>query len=96
MPKKLKKIPKFKSEDEERKFWASHDVTDFVDPKSARRVYFPKLKPTLKTISIRLPEFLIWELKQLANERDIPYQALLKHLLADRVEEEFKKRRKAA
>lgn len=96
MVKKYKRIPRFKNEDEEREFWATHDVTDFVDPKSARRVYFPNLKPTLRTISVRVPEYLIWELKTLANERDIPYQALLKNLLAERVDEELRKRRRAA
>ena len=96
MSKKYKKIPKFKNEDEEREFWAKHNTTDFFDPKSARRIYFPNLKPTLRTISIRLPEFLIWELKELANGRDIPYQALLKNLLAERVEEELRKHRSAA
>ncbi|MBI3333157.1 MAG: BrnA antitoxin family protein [Candidatus Omnitrophica bacterium] len=96
MPKRYKEVPRFKTEDEERAFWATHDLTDFVDPKSARRVHFPNLKPTLRTISIRLPEFLIWELKELANERDVPYQALLKNLLAERVEEELRKRRRAA
>ena len=85
MPKKYKSIPKFESENQEREFWAAHDVTDFVDPKTVRRVHFPNLKPTLRTISIRLPEYLIWELKELANGRDIPYHALLKNLLADRL-----------
>jgi len=69
---KRKKIPKFKSEDAERKFWAKHDVVDYVDLKAARAVRFPNLKPSLRTISIRLPEHLIEELKSLANERDIP------------------------
>ncbi len=96
MPRKFRETPRFKNEDEERTFWATHDVTDFVDPRFARRVYFPNLKPTLRTISIRVPEYLIWELKTLANERDIPYQALLKSLLAERVEEEIRKRRRAA
>ena len=96
MPKKYKKIPTFKNEEAERKFWATHDTTDYFDPKSARRGHFPNLKPTLRTISIRLPEFLIWELKELANGRDIPYQALLKNLLAERVEEELRKSRSVA
>ena len=93
---KSKYIPKFKSEDEEREFWATHDATDYVDWKAARRVRLPNLKPTLRTISIRLPEHLIGNLKALGNERDIPYQALLKNLLAERVEEELRKRRRAA
>ena len=90
-----KSIPQFRNEDEERKFWATHDVTDYVDWKSARRVRFSNLKPTLRTISIRLPEYLIGDLKALANERDIPYQALLKQLLAERVEREWRQHRAA-
>ncbi len=90
-----KSIPQFRNEDEERKFWATHDVTDYVDWKSARRVRFSNLKPTLRTISIRLPEYLIGDLKALANERDMPYQALLKQLLAERVEREWRQHRAA-
>lgn len=89
---KLKKIPKFNSEDEEREFWAKHDIVDYVDIKSARPVRLCNLKPSLRTISIRLPEHLIAELKTLANERDIPYQALLKQLLAERVSQECHRR----
>lgn len=92
---KFKRIPKFKNEDEERKFWAAHDVTDYVDWKSARRVRFPNLKPTLRTISIRLPEHLIGDLKALGNEKDIPYQALLKQFVAERVEREWRHHRAA-
>ncbi|MBI4227350.1 MAG: BrnA antitoxin family protein [Candidatus Omnitrophica bacterium] len=92
---KLKQIPKFRSEDEEREFWATHDTTDYVDWRSARRVQFPNLKPTLRTISVRLPEHLIGGLKALANERDIPYQALLKQFLAERMREEWRRRRAA-
>ena len=86
------KKTQFKNEDEERKFWAKHDVTDYTDPKLARRVHFPNLKPSLRTISIRLPQHLIEDLKALANERDIPYQALLKQFLADRVHQEWSRR----
>ena len=93
---KPKRIPKFKNEDAEREFWATHDTTDYVDWKSARRVRFPNLKPTLRTISIRLPEYLIGDLKVLGNQRDIPYQALLKQFVVERVEREFQKRRSAA
>ena len=99
MPKvkrRIRKIPKFRGEDQERNFWASHDSTDYVDWRRSERVKLPNLRPTTRTISIRLPEFLIWELKELANGRDIPYQALLKHLLIERVEEELRKRRSAA
>ncbi len=92
---KFKHIPKFENEDEEREFWATHDVTDYVDWKSARRVRFPNLKPTLRTISIRLPEHLIGDLKALGNERDIPYQALLKQFVAERIEQEWRRHRAA-
>lgn len=87
-----KRIPKFKNEDQERKFWAKHDITDYIDPKSAKRVHFENLKPSLRTISIRLPEHLIGELKALANERDIPYQALMKQFLAERLTQEWRER----
>lgn len=89
---KPKKIPKFKNEDEEREFWTKHDIVDYADIKSARVVRFPNLKPSLRTISIRLPEHLIEELKTLANKRDIPYQALLKQFLAERVSQEWRRR----
>jgi len=89
---KPKKIPKFKNEDEERAFWAKHDIMDYVDLQSVRAVRFPNLKPSLRNISIRLPEHLIEELKTLANERDIPYQALLKQFLAERVNQEWRRR----
>ena len=90
--KKYKKLPKFNSEDEEREFWAKNDITDYFDMRKARRVFFPNLKPTLRTISIRLPQYLIEELKALANEKDIPYQALLKQFLAERVSREWRER----
>jgi len=77
--KKFKRIPKFKNEEEERKFWATHDSTDYIDwAKAAKNVVFPNLKPTTKPISIRLPEYMIDELKEKANEIDIPYQTLIK------------------
>jgi len=85
-----KKIPKFKSESQERAFWAKHDSTDFVDWKKAGRAAFPNLKPSLKTISLRLPESMIQELKLLANKRDVPYQSLLKIYLAERIQKELK------
>ena len=85
-----KKIPKFKNEDEEREFWGAHDSTEYVDWKKARRVVMPNLKPSLKTISLRLPEAMIEELKLLANKRDVPYQSLLKVFLSERIREELK------
>ena len=88
---KKKRIPKFNNEDDERDFWASHDSTDYIDWSEAKEVIMPNLKPTLKTISIRLPEIMIEELKLLANKRDVPYQSLMKIFLAERMEQEFHK-----
>jgi len=85
----LKKVPKFKDEEQEAVFWAGHDSTEYIDYTKGRRALFPNLKPSLKTISIRLPESLIEHLKVLANKRDIPYQSLMKMFLAEKVEEEM-------
>ncbi|MBI4875309.1 MAG: BrnA antitoxin family protein [Acidobacteria bacterium] len=81
----MKTVPEFRNEDEERAFWAAQDSTEYVDWNKGARATFPNLKPTLKTISLRLPESLIAELKMLANKRDVPYQSLLKVYLAERV-----------
>ena len=86
---KLKKIPKFKTEDEEPEFWSTHDSTEYVDYTKAKKVLFPGLKPSTRSISIRLPASLIEKLKVLANERDVPYQSLMKILLAEKVKEEL-------
>ena len=83
-----KKLPDFKSEDQERKFWGSNDSTDFLDWSQGLRVKLPNLKPSLRTISIRLPVSMIEDLKVLANKRDVPYQSLLKVFLADRLAQE--------
>ena len=85
---KKKAIPKFRSERQERTFWAGHDSTEYLDWTKAQRVIFPNLKPTLRTISLRLPESVITRLKVLANKRDVPYQSLLKILLAERLKQE--------
>jgi len=85
----LKKIPEFKSEEEEFEFWSTHDSTEYVDYSKGKRVLFSKLKPSTRTISIRLPEPLIERLKLLAKKRDVPYQSLLKIFLAEKVKEEF-------
>lgn len=87
--KTLKKIPTFKDEDAEREFWSSADTTEYLDWSKAKRVTLPNLRPTLRTISLRLPESMIAELKLLANKRDVPYQSLLKVFLADRIKEEL-------
>jgi len=84
-----KKIPEFKNEDEEREFWASHDSTEYVDWKKAQRVVLPELRPSLKTISLRLPESMIEELKLLAHKKDVPYQSLLKIFLSEKIQEEL-------
>jgi predicted DNA binding CopG/RHH family protein len=83
-----KHVPQFRSEDEERSFWAEHDSTEFIDWQSAERRRFPHLKPSLRTISLRLPVAMIEDLKMLANKRDVPYQSLLKVFLAERLEKE--------
>jgi predicted DNA binding CopG/RHH family protein len=89
MPKKtLKPVPRFATEAEERAFWAIHDTTEYIDWSKARRAVFPNLRPSTETISLRLPAPLLAELKMLANERDVPYQSLLKVLLAAQVRRE--------
>ncbi|HEV2173006.1 MAG TPA: BrnA antitoxin family protein [Nitrospira sp.] len=85
-----KTLPRFKSEEHEREFWASHDSTEFVDWRKARRVALPNLKPSSQTISLRLPKPMLEQLKRLANRRDVPYQSLLKMFLADRLKAELK------
>lgn len=87
---KKKKVPKFRTEDEEREFWAKADSSDYVDWDKAKRVLLPNLKPSQKTISLRLPEMMLAQLKVLANKRDVPYQSLLKIFLAERIEEELR------
>lgn len=87
--KQLKKIPKFKNEDEEREFWASHDSTEFFDwSKAIKNPGFPNLKPSTKTISLRLPQSMLDNLKILANKRDVPYQSFIKIILDERIRRE--------
>ncbi len=83
-----KQIPKFKNEDEERLFLGKADSTGFVDWTQAKRVKLPQLKPSLKTISLRLPAAIIEDLKILANRQDVPYQSLLKVYLTERIAKE--------
>jgi len=90
----LKPIPPFKSETAEREFWATADSTDYVDWSAARAVRFPLLRPSTTAISVRLPDTLLAELKSLANERDVPYQSLLKVYLADRIATERRQQRR--
>ncbi|ALO44950.1 BrnA antitoxin family protein [Pseudohongiella spirulinae] len=84
---KAKKTPEFKCEAEERAFWENHDSTEYVDWKQAKRAQLPNLKPSTKTISLRLPESLLDQIKIEANKRDMPYQSLIKVWLSDDVEE---------
>ena len=92
MPDMKKKLPDFKSEDDERRFWATADSTEYVDWPSGKRRKLVQLKPTLRTISLRLPVSMIEDLKMLANRRDVPYQSLLKVFLAERLAQERKTR----
>ena len=85
MSKKLKPIPKFKSEAEERKFWETHDTTEYFDWSKAVRASFPNLKPSTRSISLRLPLSLLERIKIEANKRDVPYQSLIKVWLAEKV-----------
>ena len=87
---KKNKIPHFVGEDQEREFWNNHDSTDYVDWTQAKDYKFENLKPSVKSISIRLPDSLIGKLKMLANKRDVPYQSLLKIFLSERVDQEFR------
>ena len=89
---KLKLIPKFKNEDEEFEFWSEHDVTeyfDFSDPNARIEGEFVNLKPSTKTITIRVPQSLLDGLKVIANRKDVPYQSLMKIILMEKVEEEL-------
>ena len=85
MKKKDIQIPKFSSEDQEREFWASHSPLDYFEPGRFKKAKFSNLKPSLKSISIRLPESMLEELKILANKKDVPYQSLAKVFLARQI-----------
>jgi hypothetical protein len=86
----MKEIPSFKNEAEERAFWATHDSTEFIDWGATESASFPKLKPTMKTVSLRLPEFIINELQMIARKRDVSYQALIKIFIKERIDQEHK------
>jgi predicted DNA binding CopG/RHH family protein len=86
--KRRKQVPRFRSEDAERAYWAKHEVADHFEWAEAAVATFPNLKPSTTTISIRLPGPLLDELKALANERDVPYQSLMKVFLAERIARE--------
>lgn len=83
------KIPSFKSEKEERAFWAKRDSTDYIDWGKGKRAAFPNLRPSVRSISLRLPEAMLEELRLLANKRDVPYQSLMKMFLSERIQQEY-------
>lgn len=85
------RIPKFRNEDEERKFWDFHDSTEYIDWSKAKDITLSNLKPSVRSISIRLPEIMVEELKLIAHKKDIPYQSLMKLYISERVEEELHK-----
>jgi predicted DNA binding CopG/RHH family protein len=85
MKKRIKSIPEFASEDEEREFWEQNDSSDYIDWNQAQPVVMPKLKPTTKTISLRLPQHLLDSIKAAANARDVPYQSLIKVWLQEKL-----------
>ena len=89
-PAKRRPIPRFASEDKERAFWAKTESSRHIDWSRADRVNLPNLRPSTRTISIRLPEPMIERLKVLANKRDVPYQSLLKLFVAERIEQELR------
>lgn len=76
-------LPKFESEDEEREFWANIDLSEYIEPSDSKKVSFPNLKPTTRPISIRFPEYVIDAVKERANKLGVPYQALIKEVVAD-------------
>ena len=90
MPKKLKEIPVPANETAEREFWATNDSTDFIDWQTAESVVLPKLKPTTRTISLRLSASMLAKIRLVANKRDVPYQSLIKSFLQERIDEELK------
>ena len=84
------KIPKFKNEDEERAYWSTHDSADRIDWKKAKKAVFSELRPSVRSISLRLPESMLEELRLLANKRDVPYQSLMKMFLSERISQELR------
>jgi len=96
MKRQLQEIPRFASEDAEREFWAGEDSTKYVDWSKSSRASFPNLKPSLKTISLRMPEPMLNRIKAMANERDVPYQSLIKVILSERIAQELSSEAKAS
>ena len=90
MKKNKKTLPEFRTEEEERKFWETHDFTDYLESFQPVNLNLSELRPSTKSVTIRLPESLLSALKKLAHEKDIPYQSLMKIFLAERVKKEYK------
>lgn len=88
--KKFKQIPHFKNENDERKFWATHDSTGYIDWSRAKKVKFSNLKPSTQSISIRLPTSLLERIKTEANKNDVPYQSYMKVLLSQNLENYYR------
>ncbi len=88
--KKLKEVPAFRNEDEEREFWGNADSTEYVDWERADVAVLPSLKPTTRSISLRISESMLNQIRMIANKRDVPYQSLIKMFLKDRINEEIK------
>ena len=91
MDKKINKIPKFKNEDDEREFWSNVDSSEYIDWAKAEIVALAKLKPSTKTISLRLPESLLDEIRIIANKHDVPYQSFIKIILKEKIDQELKR-----
>lgn len=90
MKKKPKEIPIFKNEDDEREFWGKADSSDYVDWDNAEPAIFPNLKPSTRTISLRMPDSMLNKIRLIANKRDVPYQSLIKMFLTERIDDELK------
>ena len=93
MKKKIKPVPKFKNEQDEREFWSTHDTTNYFDFSKSSRVeieFDPGIEAPVKSISLRLPREMLNQLKVLANKKDIPYQSLIKVYLAEKIAQERK------
>lgn len=89
MKKKLQPIPNFKSENEEREFWASHEIVDYVDVSKPIKLDLSHLKPSTQTVTLRMPKNMVDDLKTIANKNDVPYQSLIKVILARAIKEEL-------
>ena len=88
--KKLKQIPNFNNEDDEREFWAKADSSEYFDWSKGEEIIFPNLKPSTESISLRLPSYLLARIKEIANKKDIPYQSLMKIFLNENMNQELK------